>query len=64
MKNILSCAVFYLLSLCLLVPHGHALEDVVVDPATSRVRSLVSGYPVGEIAIAGRLYIDLHAQYI
>jgi len=64
MKRMPWTAVLFLLSLSLLVPHGQAVEDVEVDPATARVKSLVSGYPVGEIAIAGRLYIDLHAHFM
>jgi len=64
MKSHLCTAVLLLLSLALLGPQAMALDDVEVDPATLRVKSLVSGYPVGEIAIAGRLYIDLHAHFM
>ncbi len=40
------------------------IADVEIDQQTGNVRSLISGQPLGEIAIAGRLYTELHANFM
>jgi len=54
----------FLLSFALMAPCARAAGEVEVDPETGRVKSLVSGRPVGEIAIAGRLHVELHAHFM
>ncbi len=59
------CLVFFCVaSLGASAGHGADVPDVEVDRETRRVRSLISDRPVSEIAVAGRLYIDLHAHFM
>jgi len=64
MKNTVLAAA---LSIVCLLCHARAVaqvSDVEIDGATGRVKSLISGRPVGEIAVAGRLYTELHAHFM
>jgi hypothetical protein len=64
MKRTRWTVVFCLVAQCLLAPSGAGAKDVEIDRATGRIKSLISGRPVGEVAVAGRLYVELHANFM